>query len=71
MGKCNRKRVTLEPELEGLAKDWNAEMRRIVARKFKRWARQLEISAEIMKRDAAYSPPRRLKFLSLKVAVGN
>jgi hypothetical protein len=43
-----RKRVTLEPELEELATAWPPGMRLVVARKFRRWARQLTVSARIM-----------------------
>ncbi|MDB6018427.1 MAG: hypothetical protein JWR19_2916 [Pedosphaera sp.] len=46
--KKERKRVTLEPELEELALFWRPQMRLIVARKFARWARQLRVSAFIM-----------------------
>jgi hypothetical protein len=58
------KRVTLEPELEVLAREWNPEMRRVVARKFIRWARQLRVSARIMMLDASYRPAKRLRHVS-------
>ena len=43
-----RPRVQLEPELEDMAKNWSPEMRKIVAKKFRRWARQLDVSAKII-----------------------
>ena len=58
------KRVTLEPELEELAAEWKPEMRLIVAKKFRRWARQLSVSARILMkqervgRNAKVSLPR-------------
>lgn len=68
--KGNR-RVTLEPELEALAVEWDGPMRAILAKKFKRWARQLDLSARIMAKDEGHKPPKRLGFLNLKVAVKN
>jgi hypothetical protein len=47
----------LEPELEALAGEWSPEMRRLVARKFRRWVRELELSAKIIASDAG--TPRR------------
>jgi hypothetical protein len=46
-------RVQLEPELEQIAGLWPANKRLDVARKFKRWAHQLQVSGRIMLRDAA------------------
>jgi len=46
-------RVQLEPELEEIAGLWPANKRLDVARKFKRWAHQLQVSGRIMLRDAA------------------
>lgn len=40
--------VTLEPELEEIASLWPAAKRFEMARVFKRWSRQLNISAKIM-----------------------
>ena len=40
--------VTLEPELEEIAALWTAGRRLEAARKMRRWARQLEISAKVM-----------------------
>ncbi|MDB6020026.1 MAG: hypothetical protein JWR19_4515 [Pedosphaera sp.] len=66
-----RKRVTLEPELEALAVEWDGPMRAILAKKFKRWSRQLDLSAQIMAKDLGYVAPKRLRFVSVDVAKGN
>lgn len=66
-----RKRVTLEPELENLAKDWPPEMRRIVAKKFRRWSKQLDVSAYIISREASFRPSKKLPYLRLKIALKN
>jgi hypothetical protein len=44
--------VILEPELEQDACLWTAAQRRAAARKMRRWARQLEVSAFILERHA-------------------
>ena len=56
-----KNRVRLEPELEEIAGDLNAWQRRGMARKLRRWARQLEISALILLADAAPKPPPALR----------
>ena len=48
MQNARMKTVRLEPDLEKFAGDLNAWQRRELARKFKRWARQLEITALIL-----------------------
>jgi hypothetical protein len=59
-------RVRLEPELEEIAGLWPANKRLEVARKFKRWAHQLQVSGRIMLRDAASCQrPRRPSLPSL------
>ena len=71
MGFCP---VKLEPELEEVAALWPAAKRLAVARKFKRWARQLKVSAVIMLRREPSSPPCRprvLKFVAPLKAVLN
>jgi hypothetical protein len=60
-----RKRITLEPELEALAGDWAPEMRRIVAKKFRRWARELDVSAFIISQASSYRPVKKLRFVRL------
>jgi hypothetical protein len=57
-------RVRLEPELEQIAGGLDAVSRKRVARKFKRWAHQLEVSAIILIRDAAPRPRPVLRRLS-------
>ena len=49
--------VTLEPELEEMASLWPAAKRFEMAQKFRRWARQLKVSALIMSR--ASSPGKQ------------
>ena len=46
------RRVRLEPELEEIAAFWSASKRLEMARKFKRWARQLRVSGVILFRDS-------------------
>lgn len=57
-------RVRLKPELEEIAGDLNAWQRREMARKLRRWSRQLEISALILISDAAPKPRPSLRPLS-------
>ena len=52
-------RLHLEPELQEIAGLWPARKRLDVARKFKRWAHQLEVTGQIMLRDAAPKPRRK------------
>lgn len=48
--------VRLEPELEEIAGGLSVWQRRSMARKLRRWARQLEITALILLSDAAPRP---------------
>lgn len=68
-------RVALEPRLEAIAGMLPARDRRELAREFKRWARQLDISASIMESDhrRAYEkrPTPPLKRLPLRVLLRN
>lgn len=57
-------RVTLEPELEEEAALLTPTQRILLAKKLERWARQLRVSAFIMRRDAAPKPRPYLKALS-------
>lgn len=59
MGRMNGKRVTLEPVLEEEFGALRAAARRALARKLRRWARQLDVSAAILERDEAPPPKRR------------
>jgi len=52
----NGQKVTMEPELEQIAGDLTASELKAMARKMRRWIRQLEIKAFILDRDAG---PRR------------
>jgi hypothetical protein len=49
-------KVKLELELEELAGQLNAHERVMLAKKFARWARQLFVSAQILRRDAQPNP---------------
>jgi hypothetical protein len=65
-------RVTLEPRLEKIAKSWAPAKRFEAARTFKRWARQLEISAKIIAFDArgqSVRPPQLPKLPRRKAAL--
>ena len=53
--------VTLEPELEAEASLWTPAQRRAAAKKMRRWARQLDISAVILERHTAPRPKATLK----------
>jgi len=52
--------VTLELELETFAGHLNAHERVMLARKFFRWAKQLYVSAHILRRDSEQTPPPAL-----------
>ena len=57
-------RVILEPRLEKIAKSWAPAKRFEAAQTFKRWARQLEVSAKIIASDLrpqSARPPRMPK----------
>jgi hypothetical protein len=66
-------RVRLEPELEEIAGLWPAAKRFEVARKLKRWAKQLRISALIMASDGRGQkpPPTSVPSLPRRKAVLN
>ena len=53
--------VTLEPELEAEACLWTPAQRRAAAKKMRRWARQLDVSAVILERLLAPRPKPALK----------
>jgi hypothetical protein len=61
----------MEPELEAIAGDLNAAQRRGMARKLRRWIRELEITAFILDRDAAPKPPPVLRRLSPRKLILN
>ena len=47
-----RKRVSLEPELEAMAADWNPRRCLEMSKVFDRWSSQLQVKAFILVRDA-------------------
>jgi hypothetical protein len=61
-----RPRVELEPELEEIAALWPAAKRFEMARKFRRWARQLRVSGFILFHDSHRPAPPALPFLALR-----
>jgi len=61
-----RPRVELEPELEEIAALWPAAKRFEMARKFRRWARQLRVSGFILFHDSHQPAPPALPFLALR-----
>lgn len=63
MDKKKHPRVRLEPGLEEKALLWSPSKRLSVAKKLERWARQLRISAAILKADQGPKPPPCLKGL--------
>jgi hypothetical protein len=64
-------RVKLELELEELAGQLNAHERVMLARKYVRWARQLFVSAQILRLDALPKPPPALPRCSRRKAALN
>ncbi|HUC84239.1 MAG TPA: hypothetical protein VL970_03525 [Candidatus Acidoferrales bacterium] len=66
--KARRRRVALEPELEEIACLWPPAKRFEMARKFRRWARQLRISGMILFRDAHPGARPALRLLALRKA---
>lgn len=58
----------MEPELEAMAGAWSPAKRLETARKLKRWARQLKVSAFILLADASPRPPRVATTLPLRKA---
>lgn len=67
------KRVKLEPELEEIAAAWPVAKRFAMAQKFKRWSRQLRISALVMISDdpGRTARPRALRFVAPRKAALN
>ncbi|MGO9200947.1 MAG: hypothetical protein ACLQM8_10470 [Limisphaerales bacterium] len=59
----SRQRVTLEPELECEVGLFTPPQRLELARKFERWARQLRVSAFILRRAEGPKRPAVLKVL--------
>lgn len=53
-------KIQLEPELELQAATLDAHQRRALARLYRRWARQLEVSAKMLELHAKPSPKRPL-----------
>jgi len=62
------RRVALEPELEEIAAFWSAAKRFEMARKFRRWARQLRVSAFILFHDSHPASPPSLRFVAPRKA---
>jgi hypothetical protein len=61
-----KRRVALEPELEEIACLWPPAKRFEMARKFRRWARQLRISGLILFHDSHPGERPALRFISLR-----
>lgn len=61
-------RVALEPELEAIAAFWPAAKRFEMARKFRRWARQLRVSGFILFHDSHPASRPALRFVALRKA---
>ena len=59
-------RVRMEPELEELAGHMTPVQRRALARKFRRWSRQLYVSADILQSDELPQPQRSLQPLPVR-----
>jgi hypothetical protein len=64
--KVRKRRVALEPELEEIACLWPPAKRFEMARKFRRWARQLRISGLILFYDSHPGSRPALRFLSVR-----
>ena len=63
-----RIRVALEPELEEIAAFWPPAKRFEMARKFRRWARQLKVSGFILFQDAHPAGRPALRYVALRKA---
>ena len=67
--------VVLEPELEEETALMTASQRRALAEKFRRWARQLDVSAFIMMRDQRLAcgpkPAPGLKAVAAQILIRN
>jgi hypothetical protein len=61
-------RVQLEPELEAIAAFWSASKRFEMARKFRRWARQLRVSGFILFQDSHPISRPVMRFVALRKA---
>ena len=62
------RRVELEPELEAIAAFWPAAKRFEMARKFRRWARQLKVSGFILFHDSHPASRPALRFVPRRKA---
>jgi hypothetical protein len=71
MKNSKRSPVVLEPGLEEEALLMTPAQRRAAARKFRRWARQLEVSANILDKLNAPKPSPSLKVVPLRVLTSN
>jgi hypothetical protein len=66
--RSGRRRVALEPELEEIASLWPPAKRFEMARKFRRWARQLRITGLILFYDSHPGSRPALRIVSLRKA---
>ncbi len=57
----------MEPELEEIAGHFSPEVRRSLAEKLRRWAHELEVSADVLARDDPHRPIKRIRRLSAAV----
>ena len=62
------RRVKLEPELEAIAAFWPAAKRLEMARKFRRWARQLRVSGLILFSDSHPTSQPALRYVGPRKA---
>jgi len=60
-----KKKVTLEPDLELQASFLNASQCREMARQYERWAHQLRVKAKILL-EQSRTPPAKVKRLSAR-----
>ena len=63
--------VTLEPDLEEEAALWTPKQRRAAAKLYRRYARQLEVSARIMEKFSEPRPKPFLRFVCAQVLARN
>jgi len=61
----------MEPELEEIAGSLAPPMRRLLAKKLRRWAHELEVSADVIERDDACHPPKSIPRLPAAVLKTN
>lgn len=65
-------KVSVEPELQDLVAAMLPHDRRLLAKKFRRWAHELEVTAKVIEtQHRSLPPPKRIRWTSLSKAKRN